>query len=123
MSSPTKGTRLYRYLSALDDIYPDKQSLTALCIKRHGFKLDLPQQDIVSARDIRLPASEEWTEVRQFQSQRVRTVTAMVQPPSVNGIIMEPQESHSPVPYTAKESKEVKQITTETCIKTEYILK
>lgn len=119
ISSPTEGTSLYRYLSALDDIYPDKQSLTQLCISKHGFNLELPRKGVVSAHDIRLPASEEWTETHQVQSQKYKTV--MVRPPSVNGIIMESREDQ--VPYTVTESQEVKRIISGTCIGTEYILK
>jgi len=117
-SSPTQGTSIYRYLSAINNAYPDKDSLTSLCIRQHGFKLELPKQSIRSAHDIRLPASEEWSETQQIETQRYRT--EIIQPPSVNGIVMQPVEKQ--VPYTVTENVEATKSISGTCIGTEYIL-
>jgi len=116
--SPTQGTSIYRYLSAISDAYPDNGSLTSLCIRQHGFKLELPKQGIKSTHDISLPASEEWSEIQQIETQRYRT--ERIQPPSVNGIIKQPAEKQ--VPYNATENVVVTKSIRGTCIGTEYIL-
>jgi len=116
--SPTKGTRIYRYLSAMYDAHPDKNSLIGLCIRQHGFKLELPKESIRSAHDIHLPAEEEWSETRQVERQYNRNV--VIQPPSVNGIVMHPITKT--VPHQVTENiEEIKRISG-TCIGTEYIL-
>jgi len=119
LHSPAQGTSIYRYLSAVSDASPDKESLTRLCIRRHGFKLELPKKAIRSAREISLPTSKEWSEVRQVVRQRYRTET--IQPQSVNGIIMKPVKER--VPYNVTESTEVTMRISGNCIGAEYILK
>jgi len=120
--SPTQGTSIYRYLSAINDAYPDEESLTSLCIRQHGFKLKLPTQSIRSAHDISLPASKEWSEIQKRVTQRFRTKTVLIQPPSVNGIIMKPEEKQVEVPYSVTEYVKVNHSISGTCIGTEYIL-
>ena len=116
--SLTQGTSIYRYLAAIGNAYPDGESLTGLCIRQQGFKLELPKQSIKTAHAIDIPVSEEWSETNQIETTRYRT--EMVQPPSVNGIVMEPVEEH--VPYNVTEEVEVKKRITGNCIGTEYIL-
>jgi len=116
--SPTSGTSIYRYLSAIAEAYPNKDELTNLCIRKHGFRLQLPEANIKTAHDIRLPASEEWIENQQVERQVYKTI--IVQPPSVNGIIMKPLEKQ--VPYTVTENQEVRRTISGVCIGTEYIL-
>lgn len=117
-STPTEGTNIYRYLSALKDPFPDKQSLTDLCIGKYGFKLNLPRHGVASAHDIQLPASKEWIEIQQVEQEKYRTI--VIHPPSINGIIMQPIEKQ--VPYTVTENVEVNRIVSGTCVGTEYLL-
>ena len=116
--SLTQGTSIYRYLSAISNAFPDKDSLTSLCIRQHSFKLELPKQRIKFAHDIRLPASEEWSETKEIERQRYRT--EIIQPPSVNGIVMKPELKQ--VPYYVTEYVEIIKRVSGTCIGTEYIL-
>ena len=118
-SSPTSGTSVYRYLSAISNAYPDDQSLTDLCIRKHGFKLELPVQGIATVHEISLPALEESSEFREVATQEYTKV--IIQPPSVNGIVMQAEEKL--VPYAATKNEQVKRIISGTCIGTEYILK
>ena len=118
-SSPTQGTKIYRYLSAISNAYPDEDSLTSLCVRQHGFEQHLPRQSVKSAHDNTLPASKEWSEVKQIERQRYRT--EIIQPPSVNGIVMQPVEKR--IPYKVTENiKETKRVSGN-CIGTEYILR
>ena len=120
--SPTEGTKIYRYLSAISDVKPDKDSLTSLCIKVHGFKLELPSEKIGSTHDVRLPVYEEssFEETVQVPVQKKRV--DIYQPPSVNGIVMEPEKKE--VSYTENESQVVTRqvVTSGTCVGTEYLL-
>lgn len=116
--SPTQETNIYRYLSAISDQYPDRDSLTELCIRQHDFRLELPRKRILSARDIRLPASEKWTEIEKVERIRYKTVT--IQPASVNGIIMAPKTEN--VPYSVTENVETMKSVSGVCIGAEYIL-
>jgi len=110
--STTQETNIYRYLSAIEDAYPDKDSLTSLCIRQHGFKLELPKQSVRSAHNIRLPSSEEWSETKQIVIQNYRT--EVKQPPSVNGIVMNPVEKT--IPYNESKIVEVTKEISGTCI-------
>jgi len=65
-----------------------------------------------------LPAYEEWSEIQQIETQRYRTV--IVQPPSVNGIILKPEERQ--VPYNVTENVEVSKSISGNCIGTEYLI-
>jgi len=114
---PTQQVNIYRYLSALDDAHQNSDELTSLCMRKHNFKLELPTTSVKSAHNIRLPASEEWTEVEQIERQKYRSVTH--QPPDVNGIVMQPVEKQ--IPYTVSESIEVKKRISGICIGIEYI--
>ena len=117
-SSPTQGTKIYRYLSAISDAWPNKNDLTDLCIRQHGFKLELPNNSIKLAYDVRLPASETWTETQQVEIQKYRTV--VVQSPPVNGLVMKPEEKQ--VPYLVNENIEVNKSISGICIGKEYVL-
>lgn len=117
-SSPTSGTSIYRYLSAIADEYPNRDDLVNLCIERHGFKLHLPKASIRSAHNIRLPVSKEWIENKQVVGKEYKTI--IVQPPPVNGIILQPIERQ--VPYTVTKNEESRKNVSGTCIGTEYIL-
>ncbi|MCP9783624.1 hypothetical protein KBY83_09895 [Cyanobium sp. WKJ7-Wakatipu] len=120
-TSPTQGTNIYRYLSAISDAYPDKEALTQLCIRQHDFMLNLPEQTIKAAHDIRLPAYEEWSEVQEVESQKYKNKTVIVQPPSVNGIVMEKETKEIQIPYTVTENIQTIKRVSGTCIGTEYI--
>ena len=119
--SPTQGTNIYRYLSAISEAYPDKEALTQLCIRQHGFALSLPEQTIKVAHDIRLPAYEEWSEVQEVESQKYKNETVTVQPPSVNGIVMEKEAKEIQIPYSVIENIQTTKRISGTCIGTEYI--
>lgn len=119
--SPTQGTNIYRYLSAINEAYPDKEALTQLCIRQHGFMLNLPDQTIKAAHDIRLPAYEEWSEAQEVKSQKYKNKIVIVQPPSVNGIVMEKETKEIQIPYTVTENIQTTKRVSGTCIGTEYI--
>jgi hypothetical protein len=117
-ASPTYGTNVYRYLSSISDSFPDDQALTSLCIRKHGFSLDLPKHPIKSAHNIRIPVFEEWTENQDVKVREYKVIT--VQPKPVNGIIMNQEEKL--IPYMRSESRVVSRKIAGTCIGIEYLL-
>jgi hypothetical protein len=117
--SPAKPkTSIYRYLSGLENAYPNNEMLADLCIRKHGFYSDLPTQSVKSARDIRLPVTKKWTEIGNVRTTRYRTV--MVQPREINGIIMKPDEVREP--YVVIEERTIAKRISGMCIGSEYIL-
>jgi hypothetical protein len=117
-SAPSPKTSIYRYLSGLENAYPNKELLTDLCIRKHGFHQDLPVQGIKAARDVRLPVAEEWTEARSMKTTKHRSVT--VQPQEVGGNIMKSEEVREP--YTVTEVKSIAKRISGICIGSEYIV-
>lgn len=112
-------TSIYRFLSAISDAKPDKESLTNLCVRKYGFFLELPNAPVKSAHGIRIPAHYANT---TYQIQEVvKYKTILVQPPSINGIAFETKEQS--VPYTVKEKVRKSNIVKGLCVGTEYILK
>jgi hypothetical protein len=117
-SSPTRRTSIYRHLSGLENVYPNEDLLTDLCIRKHGFKLDLPVQSIRSARNIELPVSEKWIETEEVKRTEYKTV--LERPPALNEVILKPVKKR--VPYTVTENVDVTKEISGVCVGSEYIL-
>jgi hypothetical protein len=117
-SSPTRRTSIYRHLSGLENVYPDEDLLTDLCIRKHGFKLDLPVQGIRSARNIELPVSEKWIETEEVRRTEYKTV--IERPPPLNEVVLKPVKKR--IPYTVTENVDVTKEISGVCVGSEYIL-